>query len=83
MDADGAAFFFVAVVGGWRVRVGGYVHVVVRDYGVCGFGCDDVAEEDDFAFRVAAVDRAGGGVGGDGFVFAGGEDAEGELGAVA
>ena len=38
------------------------MHVLVRDDSVRGFGGDNVAEEDDFAFGVAAVDGAGGSV---------------------
>jgi len=45
--------------------MGGNVHIVVRDYWVCGFGGNYVAEEDDFAFRVAAVDGIGRGVRGE------------------
>jgi len=65
VDADRSTFFLMAETGVRRVGMGGNVHIVVRDYWVCGFGGNYVAEEDDFAFRVAAVDGIGRGVRGE------------------
>lgn len=82
VDGDGAAFLLVAEGRvGWVVR--GQRHVGVGDDGVGRLGGDDVAEQDGFAVRGAAVDGLRGGGGGDVGAFVRGEDAEGELGAFA